>query len=247
MGVEKILITPQGRRFYVRDSSKDLHTQYGFVKATDIKKAKPGSILKTNTGKELFVLKPSFVDLYKKIKRSAQIIPIKDIGIILAETGINSKSRVVDAGAGSGGLACFLANIAKEVITYDIRDDFIGIVKENKEFLELKNLKIEKGNIYDSITEKNIDLITLDLPEPWKAIKSAEMALNVGGFIVSYSPTIPQVVDFVNEVNKSDKLIFLKTIEILEREWDIDDRKVRPRTQRIGHSGFLSFVRKIRS
>lgn len=247
MGIEKILITQQGKRFYVRDSSQDLHTQYGFVKATDIKKSKPGSILKTNTGKELFVLKPSFVDVYKKIKRSAQIIPLKDIGIILAETGINSKSMVVDAGAGSGGLACFLANIAKEVITYDIRDDFIKIVKKNKELLGLKNLKIKEGNVYDGINEKNVDLITLDLPEPWKAIKSAEKALNVGGFILSYSPTVPQVIDFVNEVNKSDKLIFLKTIEILEREWDVDERKVRPKTQTIGHSGFLSFVRKVKS
>ncbi len=247
MGVEKVLITQQGKKFYVRDTSKDFHTQYGFVKSTDIKKSKPGSILKTNTGKELFVLKPSFVDVYRKIKRSAQIIPLKDIGIILTETGINSTSRVVDAGAGSGGLACFLANIAKEVITYDIRDDFIKIVKKNKELLELKNLKIKEGNVYDGINEKNVDLITLDLPEPWKAIKSAEKALKVGGFIVSYSPTIPQVMDFVNEVNKSDKLIFLKTIEVLEREWDVDERKVRPKTQTIGHSGFLSFVRKVKS
>ena len=138
MGVEKVLITKQGRIFYVRDSSKDLHTQYGFIKAVDIKKAKPGSTLATNTGKELFVLNQSFVDVYKKIKRSAQIIPLKDVGTIVAETGINSKTRVVDAGAGSGGLACFLANIAKDVVTYDVRDDFIKIVKRNKEYLGLK-------------------------------------------------------------------------------------------------------------
>ena len=39
--------------------------------------------------------------------------------------------------------------------------------------------------------------------------------------------------------------IHLKTIEIIEREWDVQGRKVRPKSQPIGHSGFLTFVRKI--
>lgn len=246
MGVELVLITEQGKRFYVRDISKDLHTQFGYVKAGELKKAKAGSVLKTNIGKELLVIKPSFVDLYRKIKRSAQIIPLKDLGTIVAETGINSKSRVVDAGAGSGALACFLANIAKEVTTYDIRDDFIKIVKKNKELLGLKNLKIKKADIYKGISEKSVDLITLDVPEPWEAVETAAKALKVGGFLVSYSPCIPQVSDFVDAVKKSDKLIFLRTIEIIQREWEVDGRKLRPKSQMIGHSGFLTFVRKVR-
>lgn len=247
MEVEKILITKQGKKFYVKDSSKDLHTQFGFVKAAELKKAKPGSVLKTNTGKELYVLEPSFVDIYRKIKRGAQIIPLKDIGSIITEMGINPKSKIVDAGAGSGGLSCFLATIAKEVTTYDIRDDFIKIVEKNKEFLDLKNLKIKKGSVYESIDEKNVDVITLDLPEPWEAVDNAEKALKPGGFIMSYSPTIPQVMDFIKAIKENEKLIFLKTIEIIERDWDVDGRKVRPATQKIGHSGFLTFVRKVKS
>jgi tRNA (adenine57-N1/adenine58-N1)-methyltransferase len=151
----------------------------------------------------------------------------------------------VDAGAGSGALACFLGNIVKEVITYEIREDFIKIVKKNIDFLNLKNVKIKNKNIYEGITEKNVDLVTLDLPEPWKALNPAEKALKVGGFLVSYSPSIPQVMDFVDNVRKNKNFAYLKTSEIIEREWDVDERKVRPRSQAIGHSGFLSFVRKI--
>ena len=64
--------------------------------------------------------------------------------------------------------------------------------------------------------------------------------------MVSYSPTIPQVMDFVNESKKRDELVYLKTKEVIEREWEINERKVRPMSQQIGHSGFLSFVRKVR-
>ncbi len=235
----KVLINKQDK-FLIKDLSKDFHTKHGFFKKEDLKKTKVIS----NTKKEFIVFDTYFIDLYRKIKRSAQIIPLKDIGLVIAETGINNKSKVVDAGAGSGALACFLANIVKEVTTYEIRDDFIEIVKYNIKFLQLKNIKIKNKNIYDGIDEKNIDLVLLDLPEPWRAIESAKKALKVGGFLVSYSPTIPQSQDFVNEINKDENFVHVKTSEIIEREWEIDGRKIRP-SQRIGHSGFISFVRRI--
>ena len=170
---------------------------------------------------------------------------MKDIGLILSETAINNKSVVVDAGSGSGALACFLANIAKEVISYEIREDFVKIVEHNIGYLGLKNVKVRNKNIYDGIDEKNVDLVVLDLPEPWKAAESAKNALKVGGFLISYSPSIPQTMDFVNTIRKYEDFVYLKTSEIIEREWEIDERKVRPRSQAIGHSGFISFARKI--
>jgi len=170
---------------------------------------------------------------------------LKDIGLIVAETGVNPTSKVVDAGSGSGALCCFLANIVKEVTTYEIRKDFIEIVKKNIKFLNLKNIKIKNKNVYQGISEKNIDLIVLDVPEPWKAINAAKKALKEGGYLVSYSPTTPQVQDFINQINENKNFVHLKTSEIIEREWEVDGRKVRPRSQQIGHSGFISFVRRI--
>jgi len=240
----KILTTKEGKSFFIKDTSKDFHCQFGLIKAKDLKK-KDGSVIKTNTKKELTIFTPSFIDTYKKIKRAPQIITRKDAAMIIAETGINKESKIVDAGAGSGALAIFLANICKEVTTYEIRKDFIKIVKKNKELLDLKNLKIKNKDIYKGIEEKNIDLITLDLPEPWKAIEPAKKALKPGGFLVNYSPTIPQVMDFIKQVNKDNNLTHIKTIELIQREWEIDQRKVRPKTTQTVHTGFLSFVRKI--
>jgi len=244
--IKKVLITRQGRKFYAKDINKDLHTQYGFIKKEELKSAKQGDLLKSNTDKEFFIFDPSFIDSYRKIKRDAQIIPLKDIGLIIAETGINKQSKVLDAGSGSGALACFLATITKEVITYEIREDFIEIVKSNIEFLGLKNIKIKHKDIYTEIDEKDCDLVTLDLPEPWKAIENASKALKPGGFLVSYSPSVPQVGDFVNAIRKDENFVYLKTIEMIEREWEVEERKIRPKSRGLGHSGFLSFARKVR-
>lgn len=244
--IKKILITREGKKFYVRNNEEDFHTQYGFIKKGDLKKAKNGSVLFTSTNKELSAFEPFFADLYRKIKRDAQIIPLKDIGFIIAETGINKKSRILDAGSGSGALACFLAGISKEVITYEIREDFIEIVRKNIDFLSIKNITIKKINIFQNVEEKNVDVVTLDVPEPWNALENCAKALKHGGFLVSYSPSIPQVIDFVNAVRKNNKFIYLKTVEIIEREWEVEDRKVRPKSKGLGHSGFLSFARKVK-
>ncbi len=243
--IKKVLITKHGRKFYAKDTESDVHTQYGFVGKDDLKKSKEGDLLKSNTDKEFFIFNPQFIDIYRKIKRDAQIIPLKDIGLIITETGINKESKFLDAGSGSGALACFIAGIAKEVVTYEIREDFIEVVKSNIEFLKLKNIKIKNKNIYDGIEDADIDVIVLDLPEPWNALESCSKALKPGGFLVSYSPSVPQVADFVNALRKNENFIYLKTSEISEREWEVEERKVRPKSQGIGHSGFLSFARKV--
>jgi len=229
-------------KFFVKDLNSDFHTKHGFFKKSDLKK---NNKIKTNTKKEFSIFDPSFIDFYRRIKRLAQIMPLKDIGLIVSETGVNNSSKVVDAGAGSGALCCFLANIVKDVVTYEIREDFIKIVEKNIEFLKLNNIKIKNKNIYDGISEKNIDLVVLDLPEPWKAINASKKALKLGGFLVSYSPSIPQTQDFINTINKNNNFSHIKTSEIIERNWEIDGRKVRPKSQPIGHSGFISFARRI--
>ena len=239
----EITISKQ-RFYYVFDIDKDFVTEDGKIDKKDLNK-KDGSIIKTNQNKEFIIFSAGFTDNFRKIKRKAQIITPKDIGIIITETGINNKSKVVDAGTGSGALACYLSHICKEVTSYDIRDDSIETAKENKKFLDLKNLKIKKKSIFKGIDEKELDLIVLDIPDPWNAIKSCEKSLKIGGYLVVYLPSISQISDFVNEVKKYNSFVYLKTIELIERHWKIEGRISRPKSEAIGHTGFLSFVRRI--
>ncbi|MBS3165306.1 methyltransferase domain-containing protein [Candidatus Woesearchaeota archaeon] len=240
----RLLLSREGDAFLVEGA---MHTRDGTIPAAVLSGAKPGESLRTNTGKEYFVLEPSFLDSYRRISRKAQIIPLKDLGSIIIQAGIGKDSFVIDAGAGSGALACMLAHIARRVVSYDIRPDFLEVARKNAERLSLANLTLKDGDIRSAIEEREADAMTIDIPDPWAALDTAFASLKVGGILVAYSPTVPQVMDFSTAVRKHPGFLFLRTIEIIEREWESEERKVRPLTQQIGHSGFLSFARKVRS
>jgi tRNA (adenine57-N1/adenine58-N1)-methyltransferase catalytic subunit len=238
----KVLIK-QDHKFLVKDVSQDYHTQYGVLSKSDFKDSK----IKTNRGVEFSLFDACFIDIYEKMKRQAQIITLKDIGTIIAETAISKNSKVLDAGSGSGALCCFLANICKSVVSYDIREDHQKVAQYNMNMLNIKNLKLKQGDVREKISEKGFDVIILDMPDPWNALNNAKSALKQGGFLVVYSPTIPQVIDTVNNIraNFKDSFIFLKTLETIQRPWQVEDRKVRPESSYINHTAFLTFIRRI--
>lgn len=243
----KILIDAEGYKYLFKGN--DLHTKDGFLAKDTLAAARIGDVVTTNKNVSFHVLEASFLDKYWKIKRNAQIIPLKDLGFIAAEVGIGSDWIIVDAGSGSGGACCFFGHLCTvgKVHTFDIREDYIKIVQENIAFLGLKNVELKQHNIYDGIPlpEGSVDMILFDLPEPWLGVDAALTALKHGGYLVSYSPSVPQVMDFVNKIREMPEFLYLKTCEIAEKEWDVLGRKVRPRSQSIGHSGFLTFVRKL--
>jgi tRNA (adenine57-N1/adenine58-N1)-methyltransferase len=239
-------IVAKGKQYFVTDLSKDVQTLYGRISKNDLLKPS-GSVIKADNGKEFVILDASFVDVYKRLRKLPQTIPLKDIGIIIGETGVNKDSVIVDGGLGSGALSSALAHIAKHVTSYEVRDDCIKTSEENIKKLGLTNIAIKKKSLYDGIDETNVDLVTLDLPEPWKVVPHVSKALKTGGFLISYSPSVPQVQDFVNELHKHNKLLYLKTVELIERLWEIEGRRVRPKSTGIGHSGFIVFARKIKS
>lgn len=229
---------------YLVDESKDFSTKHGIIKTKDLK-AKSGSIVKSSHDKSFIVLEPSFIDLFHRIRKGPQSITLKDIGTIIAETGVGKDSIVVDAGAGSGALSSFLAHLVKKVTTYEIKDDYLENIKENFKQLGLKNITLKHADVTKGISEKDVDLVTLDLPDATKAVAHAANALTIGGFLVGYCPHVNQVSAFLNEVRKDERLDVLKVLETIQREWVVDDLRSRPSNAEIGHTAFLIFVRRI--
>lgn len=234
-----------GHFFNIRSISEDYHCQYGKISHTEFEK----NVATTNMGTNIRLFEPQFLDHITDIKRGPQIPLAKDFGIIVAKTAIGKDSIIVDSGSGSGYLSCMYANIAKKVYSFDINEDHLSIAQNNAKFLGLENVSFEKMNIYEqkpSIEESgNVDLVSLDLPEPWKALDNIIPLLKSGGFITGYLPCITQVMEFVENVDNNENLICTDVIEVTQRIWIVDKKRVRPENQQLAHSGFIVFVRKI--
>jgi len=183
-----------------------------------------------------------FLKNLRKIRRGPAIILQKDIGIILANTSIDKNSIVLDAGSGCGVLSMNLARFVKKVYSYDVRKDFLEIARDNAEKLGMKNIAFRNLDVFEDIKEKNLDLITLDLKDPWMALENCKKSLKKNGELVVYLPNMTQVHEFVNKLDSDFKLE--KVIEDIQREWIVDERRARPENIGILHTGFLVFVKK---
>lgn len=241
-GKERTIIKSQ--LFYVENINKDFHTKNGFIKAKDLKK-KNGSIIKTSKGLEFSIFTSTFIDDYKRLKRGAQIIMNKEIGMILAETGIDKTSTVIEAGTGSGALTCALARHCKKIYSYDIIEEHLELGKENARKLGIKNIIFTNKDVSES-KQKNADAIILDVPDAVRLLPMIRKTLKIGRYIVFYSPTVIPMQNFANAINHSEDFILEKNLELIQRNWKVREKSVRPENTLASHTGFLSFARKIR-
>ncbi len=225
---------------FLVNENQSLKYKVGELKKEDIKLGR----LKKDKD-EFSIIEPSSIDLIKRYRRGAQIMTLKDAAPIIAKTGINKESLVIDAGTGSGSLASILANIVGEVHTVDINQDHVKVAKKNVEKTNLKNIVFVEKNILEpaNFEKEKYDLFTLDISTPWNALDTANKVLKKGGYLVVYSPSITQIQKTVNELPKY--LQYLETIEVIERAWKVGEKVLRPETKDHGHTGFLCFVRKL--
>ena len=188
------------------------------------------------------------VDTFKTMKRGPQILTQKDIGLILGITGVASPWRVVEAGSGSGALTMFLANAVQprgRVYSHDWRSEHLEIAKENVERAGLsKFVEFVHADIAAGIKQKNIDLVVLDLAEPWLVVPHAEAALKTGGFFAAYVPSFEQVKETVFAL-RSHRFSSVKVYDHTIREYQVEENATRPVNMGLVHTGFLMFARKL--
>jgi tRNA (adenine57-N1/adenine58-N1)-methyltransferase len=243
-----VLIEDSGKRYFVNTGGKT-------DKIKGIGVFDPGILVGKRIGsniqigdKKYFIFQPSLNDKLLGLKRKTQIILPKDIALIILGCSIESGQTVLEAGIGSGSLTIALANTIApngKVFSYDNRDDFIKHAIKNLKQSGLNDLVTAKNkDITNGINEKNIDAIILDIPNPWDAIKHAWNALKTGGYLCCYSPLISQVEKSVKEIKKHG-FIEIKTIENIQRDMIVSERGTRPSFNMLGHTGYLTFARKI--
>jgi tRNA (adenine57-N1/adenine58-N1)-methyltransferase len=237
-----LLIDEKGRKYLVK-GDKDVHTNYGVIKAELLTEENVGKDIESHQKHKYVLLRPNILDYMEKARRGPQAMTPKDCAVIVSFTGIKQGSRVLEAGVGSGVLSMFLANIISPatLTSYEIREDFAEIARGNFDKFDVKNFEIKMKSIYDGIDEKELDLISLDVPEPWKVVPHAKTTLKVGGYVTSYSPSIEQNKKFVDALDDS---FTHETIETIQRDWDME--VVRPFSRMIAHTGFITIARLVK-
>ena len=184
-----------------------------------------------------------FPPILKGMKRGPAVIIPKDIGMVISYTGLGKKSKVVEAGAGSGFATILLGNIAKSVVSYERNKEFAELVKKNVEKAALKNVKVKTADILDGIKEKEVDLVLLDMPESHKGVGLAHAALVKGGHLVGYLPNLEQAKEFFLAAEEA-KFSEVYMLECIVREYDVRIYGVRPKHIGLAHTAYLVFAQK---
>jgi tRNA (adenine57-N1/adenine58-N1)-methyltransferase catalytic subunit len=212
-----------------------------------------GSIVTLSGGKKMVALKPTFGDYVLKMPRGAQVLYPKDLAIIPMWADVYPGARVFEAGTGSGAMTMALLRAVGPsglVVTYDIREDFSQTAQTNiARYMNPANLCCFRKSAYEGIDllddQVPFDRVVLDLPEPWQVIPHAVNALRSGGIYSSFVPTIPQVMQTVEALERATVFGMIETFETLLRTWSIQGRSVRPDHRMVAHSGFITVARKV--
>jgi tRNA (adenine57-N1/adenine58-N1)-methyltransferase len=247
---DDVLLYLDSRRTYLikLKIGERFHTHRGFIELDEVAGKRYGDSVITSLGVNFYLIKPGLYDYIRKMRYTTQIIYPKDIGVIIVHSGIGPGSKVVEAGTGSGALASALAYYVKptgKVYSYEIRPETLEKAQKNIErsgvldFIELKN-----KDVTEEIEEEEVDSVILDIATPWLAVPNAYNALKGNGTLVSFSPSINQVEKTVKTL-ESHGFIDIETVECFIRRMKVKEGETRPETLMRGHSGYITWGRKI--
>ena len=215
-----------------------------------------GTMVRLSGGKPMTALIPTLAEYTLKMPRGAQVLYPKDIAMILMWADVYPGASVFEAGVGSAALTLGLLRAVGgrgRVVSYERREDFARTAMKNIErFLgPVANFHLVQRDAYEGIgcdvagTPHVFDRVILDLPEPWNVVPHVPAALRPGGIYLSFVPTVPQVVQTVEALQRTGTFGLIETFETLVRHWNIDGRSVRPDLRMIAHSGFITVARRM--
>ena len=253
-GERALLIDSKERRYLVTlESGKQFHSHMGTLEHDALIGELEGVRVQASKGGRLLAVRPTLSDFVLKMKRGAQVVYPKDVGLILVYADIYPGAAVLEAGTGSASLTLALiraVGVTGSVVSYELRQDHHDQAMANVDtwFEGIggvpENLDLRVGDVFDDVAGETFDRMVLDMPEPWRAIGTTTVALTAGGIACCYLPTIPQVQQTVDAL-RSSGFGMIETLEGLVRTWKIEGQSVRPDHRMVAHTGFLVTARKL--
>ena len=242
-----VIKTPKNNKFLaVIDIEKEFITNEGKFKFSNVENIP--SIVKTTTGVNFKIYKPTYKEFVLLMKRGPQIIYPKDVAQIVLELNIHNSSNVLEIGSGSGALTLYLYTLLKNTgKLYSLDSSKINQRRANKTISRYLSTLSEENNGITFLNEElvnfdyktlneNINSIITDVPEPWEFFTNNRIENSIHW--VSYLPSLTQVMR-MNDTLKDEQFQDIEIKEVILRDWVVDEKIVRPSNKLVSHTGFI--------
>lgn len=245
-----VFVDSRGRRHLKKLRAGHRITIRGAVIAADALIGAPeGSSAGAGEAETFLVFRPSYAELASAVERPAEPVFAKDAAVILIRAGIMAGARVIEAGVGAGTLTmALLAAVGRDghVASYEIREDLAEAARRNVAtyFGEAAQWSLRVRDASSGFEERDVDAVVADVPDPEILIDAASKALRAGGVFAVYVPTVLQIKQIRDALAGRADFACAETLEVWERGWHVAGRSIRPEQRMIGHTGFLTFVRR---
>ena len=253
-GEQAQLTDPKGRRHLaILQPGRLFHTHRGSIALDDLIGSAEGSVVWSSAGTPYVALRPLLADFTLSMTRGAAVVYPKDAAQILAMADIGPGSRLLEAGAGSGALSCWLLRAVGAdglLVSYERRPDFADIARANVERFfggpqPAWELRVGDLGGDDDIAGQPFDRVVLDMLAPWDCVRAASRALLPGGVLACYVATATQLSTTVEAIRGHGGFDEPAAWESLTRGWHADGLAVRPEHRMVGHTGFIVTARRL--
>jgi tRNA (adenine57-N1/adenine58-N1)-methyltransferase len=245
------LTDPKGRQHrLVLTPGKSFHTHRGAIPHDDLIGRPEGSLVTSAGGTPYLAFRPLLADYAVTMVRGAAVVYPKDAAQIVGLADVFPGARVVEAGAGSGALSCWLLRAVGEagrLTSFERRPDFAEIAAANVSRYfggPHPAWQLVVGDL-DPAGVTDVDRVILDMLAPWEYAAAAAAMLIPGGVLCCYVATSTQLARTVSAVREQGSFAEPAAWETLQRGWHVDGLAVRPEHRMVGHTGFLITARRL--
>src|ERR1017187_4160556 len=243
------LTDPKGRRHLITlRAGATFHTHRGTLNHDDIIGGPDGNVVKSGGGTPYVVFRPLLADFTLAMKRGAAVVYPKDAAQIVAFADVFPGARVLEAGAGSGALSCWLLRAVGEqgtLTSFERRPDFAEVARRNVEQFfgapppSWQLVVGDFGRAGEDPSLSDFDRVILDMLAPWEGEDAVAWALAPGGLVCRYVAQRTPLSRTGEALRGHGGFDEPAAWESLPRAWHVEGLPVRPEHRMGEHNGFL--------